>query len=130
MLPNTDKKPLKMTIVILSTLFMTVSLEQIYFSTLQQGNILNLVFGAVLSILAVSLWQLKALAKSIAKLIIILALIVSIGGIFNPFFALDYEAIHQGESPDWLMMALAILPFVLASFWIFWVFDKYQSEFR
>lgn len=109
---------------------MTVSLEQIYFSTLQQGNILNLVFGAVLSILAVSLWQLKALAKSIAKLIIILALIVSIGGIFNPFFALDYEAIHQGESPDWLMMALAILPFVLASFWIFWVFDKYQSEFR
>ena len=128
-MPKTNKNLLKITIIILSIIFMALSAHQFYIG-LNNGSLFNIIVGFLLLSLSVFLWRLKTFARQIVKFIITMSLIIGIGGTFNPFFAMDYEAAHNGEAPDWLSMITIAIPLIAISFLVFWILDKYRAEFK
>lgn len=86
-------------------------------------------FGICLLALASGLWRLNRLALSVTKFLIGLTTVVGIGGVFNPFFAMDYGAANQGRAPPWLSMLAVAVPLVLVGLLVFWILDRYKDEF-
>ena len=90
----------------------------------------SLLVAAALAYWAVHLWWLKPWSRKIAKFAIGVSIILEIGGIFNPFYDMDYRAAHGGQSPDWAALAAIVGPLVVLGLWCFHLLDKYKTDFK
>ena len=125
-LPNTERRVLQATVVVLSLLFAFLAVRIV----LRSGwELIPICVGGSLLLLATFLWRLHVVARSVTKFVIGLSIVIGLGGTFNPFFASDYRAANHGEDPQWLQMLAIEIPFVLAGMFAFWVLDKYKDEF-
>lgn len=125
-LPKTDVLLLKVVVVALSIAIGSLGTRAIAISDL---NPLGLGIGMCFLALAIALWRLHPFALSIVKLLLGLSMALGIGGIFNPFFDMDYRADNRGQEPPWFHMISIAVPLVLAVLFIFWVLDKHKGEF-
>lgn len=93
-------------------------------------KILPLFVAATLSFCGVQLWLLKPWSRKVTKFAIGALIVLEIGGIFNPFYDMDYRAAHGGQSPDWTALAAIVGPLVVLGLWCFHVLDKFKAEFK
>jgi len=127
--PKTQVILLKMAIfiIVIGLVALTARIVFVYFS--ESHSVVNLLLAAFLIFLSWSLWTLKIWARKAIKFVIVLAIFIAVAGIFNPFYASDYQAEHNGESPDWLALLTYIGPAIAIGLWFYWVLEKHAKEF-
>jgi hypothetical protein len=113
----------------ISIALIAFAIFELHFSYIS-GGVLPLAIASVLIVLTFYLWLLKAWARKAVKVVIALAIIISIAGTFNPFFAMDFEHFHDGASPDWWGILLRMAPGIVFGLMCFGALDKYKNEFK
>jgi len=125
-LPRTVSPVLRATVVFTSIVFCANAAYLVWFNEYAPFAI---VIAALFTLISVFLWRLNRYACSAAKFVIGSFIVVFISGTFNPFYALDYEAVH-GLPPPWGTMLLWFIPFVLLGFLLYGILDRFKSEFK
>jgi hypothetical protein len=127
LLPDTKVRVLRAVVVLLSLVFVALGLQ-----VLRAQGLSLLGIGISFGFFALSwyLWRLNKLAMMAAKGILGLGVVISIAGVFNPFFAMDYGHAHGGNGPDWWLIAAWMAPWIAAALFCFWVLDRHKAEFR
>ena len=127
--PKTQVTLLKLTIfiIVIGLVALTARIVFIYFS--ESHSVDNLLLAAFLIFLSWSLWTLKIWARKAIKIVIVLAIFIAVAGIFNPFYASDYQAEHNGGLPDWLVLLTYIGPAIAIGLWLYWILEKHAKEF-
>ena len=124
MLPKAKALPVR--VAVLTTCFGFWFFATILF---YKTTLFGIVIGAALAVIAIYLWQLRAWARKAATICIATSVFLFMcGGIFNPFFLMDYRAEHGGEF-HLLRWALISLPGVAVAVWCYWVLSRRRDEF-
>ena len=90
---------------------------------------IGLIIAAAFVVIAIYLWRLRAWARKVATFCIATsAFLFMCGGIFNPFFLMDYHAAH-GVEFDLLRWTLVCLPCITVAVWCYWVLSRNKGEF-
>ena len=90
----------------------------------------GLIVAAAFAVTAIYLWRLRAWARKVATFSIATSILLFMcGGIFNPFFLMDYHAAH-GLEFDLFRWSLISLPSVTVAIWCYWVLSRNKGEFR
>ena len=90
----------------------------------------GLIIAAAFVVIAIYLWRLRAWARKVATFSIATSILLFMcGGIFNPFFLMDYHAAH-GLEFDLFRWSLISLPSVTVAIWCYWVLSRNKGEFR
>ena len=126
LLPRTEIGVLRWVVVTLSGAFLFVGTWVAYFNGFDP---FATVFLLTMLALSIFLWRMHRMARSFAKFVLGALMVILIGGTFNPFFMLDYQAAHNGESPNWWMLAAILSPIILGALFCYGVLDKYQAQF-
>lgn len=135
LLPKTTSVNLQIVIVILAGTLFTLAAPMIIHAVSMlfsagELKIGSLFTSAVLSFIAAHLWMLKSWSRKVMKFVIGVSIVIGIGGIFNPFYDMDYRAAHAGNSPDWVALAAIVGPLVALGLWCFYILDKFKAEFK
>jgi hypothetical protein len=136
-LPDTSSRYLRLCVVTVVFVFVSLAVYEMYtafhrivdFGSIYLG-MFNIVLGAGLIYVSIYLWKLRVWARKSAKVIIALLVVVSIAGVFNPFFAMEYAHLHDQSGPEWLVLLGYIVPCVIVAVLCFWALDKYREHFH
>jgi hypothetical protein len=94
-----------------------------------RSPIFAIIVGITFAFFAIYIWQLRAWARQVARYCFAFLIFLFVGGIYNPFYMMDYHAAH-GVDPDYLIVSLLGLPCVAVAWWCLCILGKFPEEFR
>jgi hypothetical protein len=122
-LPKTNIPKLQKWVATMSVVLMSLAGYELFSAIVFADTLLGIIAG-YLAVVSVNLWLMHKWAKSHAKFIFGVSLVLLIGGTFNPFYAMDH-----GGNPDWLTLFIVEFPFMVIFILFFWILDKYGNNF-
>jgi len=129
-LPNTTVMRVRTAVVITCVIFSLLAAISFYLACFgARSPIFALILGATFAFFTIYLWQLRAWARQAARYCIAFSILLFVGGIYNPFYMMDYHAEH-GVDPDYLVVSLIGLPCVAVGWWCLRILGKFPEEFR
>src|SRR5436190_3334302 len=111
-LPNTAVMRLRAAVVVTCAVFWLLATVLFYLACFRaRSRIFDIIVSVTFALFAIYLWQLRAWARQAARYCLAFLIFLFVGGIYNPFYMMDYHAAH-GVHPDYLIVSLLGLPSV------------------
>lgn len=122
-LPKTEVFQLKLAVSVTAALFLLLATQAVI-TAVREPNPSSLLLALPLYVLAIFLWRMKSWAHKLTKALIGLLVIMFSVVVFMAPMA------SRGGTPNWPLLFSLYIPYIGFSAWLFWVFDKYKSEFH
>jgi hypothetical protein len=129
LLPKTGVKRLRGAILVTCASFLFVAVFSLYCMLFRSGNLFFCLLSSTLfAVIACYLWRLRLWAMQAARFAIALLIFVFVGGVYNPFFLMDYP-VDAVDSFLWRYTLIAA-PCAAVAFWCLRVLSSLREEFR
>jgi hypothetical protein len=130
LLPNTGVKRLRGAVIVTCVSFLSFAVFSLYCTLFRSGSLIFcLLASALFAVIACYLWRLRSWARQAARFTIALLILLFVGGIYNPFFLMDYHPADAVDSFLW-RYTLIMVPCVAVALWCLRILSSFREEFR